>query len=43
MDGGQLIELHAVKRYIKVTQEGDPELFFDAVVPVEEMKMMSMS
>ena len=36
MVGGQLIELHAVKRYIKVTQEGDPELFFDAVVPVEE-------
>ena len=26
---GEFIELHAVKRYFKVTEEGDPDLFFD--------------
>ena len=26
---GEFIELHAVKWYFKVTEEGDPDLFFD--------------
>ena len=26
---GEFIELHAVKRYFKVTEEGDQDLFFD--------------
>ena len=26
---GEFIKLHAVKRYFKVTEEGDPDLFFD--------------
>ena len=30
------IELHAVKHYFKVTEEGDQDLFFDAVVEVGE-------
>ena len=29
MADGEFIELHAVKRYFKVTEEGDPDLFFD--------------
>ena len=29
MADGEFIELHAVKQYFKVTEEGDPDLFFD--------------
>ena len=29
MADGEFIELHAVKRYFKVTEEGDPDLFFN--------------
>ena len=30
-DNDENLELHAVKKHFKVEQEGDPELFFDAV------------
>ena len=30
------IEIHAVKRYFKVTEEGNQDLFFDAVVEGSE-------
>ena len=26
---GEFIKLHAIKQYFKVTEEGDPDLFFD--------------
>ena len=29
MADGEFIELHAIKRYFKGTEEGDPDLFFD--------------
>ena len=29
MADGEFIELHAIKQYFKVTEEGDPDLFFD--------------
>ena len=29
MVDGEFIELHAVKQYFKVTEEGDPDLFFN--------------
>ena len=36
------IELHAVKRYFQVTEEGDPDLFFMTWVQVLEVRRMQL-
>ena len=40
--GEDHIELHAVKRYFRVTMEGDPDLFFDVGPTTDNGKLMKL-